>query len=470
MVCLDGAAEQTRAIVTTIAASLAASPLSETVRIVTTGLDTAAHLGNLNAESAPTLADAVALAAATRGSMAASNGRRTFELRSRATGGEAWEPVVLIAAGTRCGRELTDAVVELAQGGGRGVAVLLDHVVPGATAVLRADDDGWCIPTLDVRVLPVGLSDAQVQEVHALLDAADRPLPSEPPLPLHPALPPDLPPSLAPAPDLAPVVCDGPGDALEQPEPFVEQPWRVMVRLLGGVSVTADDGQPIEFERGKSLELMAWLVQHRDRSTRSGARTALWDLDVRGATFTNVVSEARRAIVKVVPLPGDDWIERSQPESLRLHSLVVCDADLVQARLTAARQRPAAAAIAILRPGVELLGDLPFAGTDYLWPDAEGITSALTLLATAAATELAHRYLEVGDVDGVFWATGQGLRVLAGHEELIALRMRAHGMRGDLAGVKVEWDVYERSLLADPWSQGEPSPKLVAIRRELLSR
>ena len=60
--------------------------------------------------------------------------------------------------------------------------------------------------------------------------------------------------------------------------------------------------------------------------------------------------------------------------------------------------------------------------------------------------------------DGVFWATGRGLLVLPGHEELIGLRMRAYAQRGDLAGVRNEWEVYERAIHADPWSSGEPSP------------
>ncbi|MGZ4772103.1 MAG: hypothetical protein ACXV3B_05410, partial [Ilumatobacteraceae bacterium] len=85
------------------------------------------------------------------------------------------------------------------------------------------------------------------------------------------------------------------------------------------------------------------------------------------------------------------------------------------------------------------------------------------------AGALAGRYLAVDDVDGVFWATGQGLKVLAGHEELIALRMRAHARRGDLAGVRGEWESYERAVHADSWSAAEPSPKLVELRRELLS-
>ena len=69
----------------------------------------------------------------------------------------------------------------------------------------------------------------------------------------------------------------------------------------------------------------------------------------------------------------------------------------------------------------------------------------------------------------MFWATGQGLKVLSGHEELIALRMRAHGRCGNLAGVRNEWESYERAIAADPWAAAEPAPKLVALRRELLS-
>ena len=58
--------------------------------------------------------------------------------------------------------------------------------------------------------------------------------------------------------------------------------------------------------------------------------------------------------------------------------------------------------------------------------------------------------------------------MLPGHEELIALRMRAHAARGDLAGVRQEWQSYERALSADSFSAGDPAPKLAALRRELL--
>ncbi|MEX0848128.1 MAG: bacterial transcriptional activator domain-containing protein, partial [Ilumatobacteraceae bacterium] len=192
--------------------------------------------------------------------------------------------------------------------------------------------------------------------------------------------------------------------------------------------------------------------------------------DVRDATFANVVSDARRALARAVaPVEGDEWIGRTLTEHLPLHVLVVSDADVLSARLAASRGLPASEAVAVLEPGVDLIEGLPFAGGDHLWTDAEGITSSLIVLATGAAAELARHHLALGDIDGVFRATGRGLAVLGGHEELIGLRMRAHAMRGNFAGVRHEWAFYERALDADPWSSGDPSPALVSLRRELLS-
>ena len=175
-------------------------------------------------------------------------------------------------------------------------------------------------------------------------------------------------------------------------------------------------------------------------------------------------------MARVIPPPeGDDWIGRTLTEDLPLHPLVLSDADLLSGRIDAARGLPSAEAIEVLRPGLELVTGLAFESSSYLWPDAEGHTSALVLLATGAAIELASHYLALGDIDGVFWATGQGLKVLCGHEELIAMRMRAHAVRGDLAGVRHEWESYERALAADPWAASDPSAKLVALRKELLA-
>jgi hypothetical protein len=157
-------------------------------------------------------------------------------------------------------------------------------------------------------------------------------------------------------------------------------------------------------------------------------------------------------------------------DELSLHEEVIADADVVRRRVERGRTVGGSEAMDLLRPAVELVNELPFTGTSYLWPDAEGITSNLVLLATNATAEYAKLALAAGDVDGVFWATGRGLRVLAGQEALIALRMRAHAEAGDLSGVRLEWEAYERVVNADPWSDGEAAPKLVALRKELLAR
>ena len=441
---LAGTATTAIDIVRALAASLAASPVGETLRMVTHELDIDTHLGNLNAETAETIDAAIDCAAAALGSTpTAIGGRRTFELRARGVGGEAWEPVVVVSGASVHDEAAVMDLVDVSRGGGRGLAAVLIGPIDGAGLTLTAELDVWTVQPLGLQVIPVGLSAGHVSAVHALLDAADRPLAATAD-PFEPASP--------------------------MAASFVETPWHLVVRVLGQVDVTDRDGRSVAFDRGKALELAAWLSMHRERPTRASARTALWDQQVRDATFANVVSDARRAMGRAVTPPtGEEWIERTLTEQLPLHVMVTSDAELLRARLDASRGLPVHEAIELLRPGVEWIADLPFAGTGYLWPDAEGITSALTLLATAAATELARHCLSIGDVDGVFWATGRGLRVLSGHEELIGLRMRAYAQRGDLAGVRSEWEVYERAIHADPWSSGEPSPKLVAIRRELLS-
>jgi LysM domain len=431
-------------IVRCAAASLAVSPFAEASRVFAVGLEVETQLGNLSVESHNSLPTAVEAVRATVGSMApaTSGGVTTFALRAAAHGGEAWEPSMLLVVGVIDPEGLA-SLVPLAGGGGRGVGAMVDRMVPGCGAVLRAADGDFVLEPLGRRVTPVGLSTLEVSAVDNLLELADRPLLVE-----------------------VESILDLPATNVD----FVERQHALVVHVLGHVDVQSAKGEPVGFDRSKSQELVVWLSQHRHRPTRTSARTALWDLAVRDATFSNVVSDARRAMAKVVlPPPGQEWIGRTMNEELPLHDMVVSDAELLAQRVDAARGREARDAIAVLRPGVALIHGMPFAGTSYLWPDAEGITSALVLTATSAAADLAFHYLAMGDIDGVFWSTGQGLKVLAGHEELIALRMRAHAHRGDLAGVRSEWESYERAIHADTWAAAEPSPKLIDLRRELLS-
>lgn len=438
-----------QAILRHLAASLAVSPFLEAARVFTVGLGDVA-LGSPNSEPVDSLDAAVDAALMAVGSTATlAHGATTFAMRAVAAGGEAWEPAVVIAA-TDTGLPHdaglpNDPTLARALAGGRGLAVVADVPIEDGWQLL--DTDGChLLEPLGVRLQPVGLDEAAVADVSALLDQ-----------PVVMAAEP-----IAPAVALAAVCTDV--------APFVERPWALRVSVFGGVEVVARNGAVAQCERSKAVELIVWLGQHRARSTRSSARTALWDVDVRDATFANVVSDARRAMARAVAPPeGEEWIARTLTDELPLHHHVVTDAELLADRLAHAHGLAPLDAIDVLRPGVALLSGMPFAGTGYLWPDAEGATSSLVLLATSAAIELASHYLTVGDVEGVFWASGQGLKVLSGHEELIALRMRAHARRGDLAGVRSEWESYERAIAADPWAAAEPAPKLVALRRELLA-
>lgn len=436
-----------------IAASVSVSPLSEMVQLITCGLNEA-HLGRPASQTARCLDEAIDAAVGHIGAIAAMTNASvsTFALRSQSGSAEAWEPTIVVAANSGQSSEATadldHELVRLTAIGGRGLAIVVDRPVAGARWRLQQRTHDWVLQPLGLAIVPVGLTADEIGCIRELLDASDT--------------------ALLPA-ELTVVTPPTEGATIGDPG-WVEPPWSLMVRILGPVEVCDRMGVVASFERSKALELVVWLSQHRDRSTRTAARTALWEIDVRDATFANVVSDARRALARLsANVDGDEWIPRTLTEQLPMHNNVVTDADFLRMRFELARTQCATDAIDMLRPGLELVRDQAFFGTGYLWTDAEGVTSQLTVLVTSAASVLAGHYLTLGDVDGVFWATGQGLKVLPGHEELIALRMRAHAARGDLAGVRQEWQSYERALSGDSFSSGDPAPKLAALRRDLLS-
>lgn len=444
------------AIVAAVAATLAASVLAEVTTLVGVGVPDDAFLDHRHHRPARTVQDAFAIAADAVGSTARAD-RTTFDLRAHVTSGETWEPAVVLvgaAAGT------------VAPPSNRtGLAVVSASPIHGPSSRLAPERGSWTLRPLGIALTPIGLSADDVVALAAVVDVAE----PEPIIDL------DDDRTMAPAEfdaDDPPVDAGLPvaGDAGDPVGDHVAPlDHALVVRLLGPVSVESADGRPVEFERSKTKELIAWLSTHRDRSTRSNARAALWELDVRDATFSNVVSEARRAMARCVEPPvGDEWLGRTLTDALPLHPLVVTDIDLVEHALESARLQPPARAIDTLRGALDWIRSVPFEGTSYLWPDAEGITSSLVLRAITLTTALADHCLSVGDVDGVFEATSRGLRVLPAHEEMIAVRMRAYAKVGDRAGIRHEWESYERAITADPWSDGEPSPRMLDLRRELL--
>ncbi len=445
---VEAGADQADDIVRAIGSGLATSLDSEVVHLVVASLGVDCLFDHPNVRQLPGVDAAMRAASALVGSTV-EHERSSFDLRTRRTGGEMWEPAVaLFASADRAADTINPPEP------GHGLAVIAacappstSHTTPHGGARLVGHADRWVLEAFGeaISLAPIGVTVDDVADMGEILADAARPIVTE-----RPAVPVDL-------------------DTLVA-DPLRPRPHDIVVGLMGSVTVRTAGGTPGEFERSKTVELIAWLATHRDRATRAAARTALWEMDVRDATFANVVSEARRALGRLVePPPGEEWLARTLNETLPLHERVVTDADLIEERVEHARLAPPGHAIDVLRPAVEMIRGLPFAGTSYLWPDADGITSRFVLLATTATAELAGHALSVGDTDLVFWSTGQGLQVLPGHEELIGLRMRAHARAGDLAGVRQEWESYERVIMADSWSDGEPAPKLLDLRRELLT-
>ncbi|MDA3016991.1 MAG: bacterial transcriptional activator domain-containing protein [Actinomycetota bacterium] len=325
---------------------------------------------------------------------------------------------------------------EFIQLGEYEISLVCLHSTPNSTTCLRVENSQWYMSPHNIPISPFGLSIAQISSLSELFTDTAR-CAEQVSLSAHPTF-------------------ETVGD------------WKVLVRTLGPVDVQLSDGTIIKFEKSKTKELLAWLTNHRSRPTRSAARTALWEFNVADATFTNVISDIRRTLNQTHLLePFEEWIPRTFSDQLPFHVSIVSDGELLQACINRAKNLQPAAAVADLHRGLELVRDLPFAGTGYLWPDAEGITSQLVLTVITAACMAAELDLRRGETDGVFWATAQGLKVLGAHEELFALRMRAHGLRGDLAGVRFEFESYKRAMLSDSLQIIEPSKKLVALCREL---
>jgi hypothetical protein len=449
-------------VVRLVLATLATTPLADELTVLVVGSFAPESLprSRHRLRVVPTTAAALAEAEALTAGMASDRSRSTSTFRLRAAAGqEAWEPVVIVVPPEAEADENFSRLLGLAAAR-RGVAVL-GCGLSDASWRLSVDNGSARIEPVGWSLHPHGLTEAALAALTtALSPAATDALIASVEATVSDGTDDDSSDEsrTAMAPQAEPAKAVGPaGD------------WAIMVRVLGPVDVVDRDGRAVLFDRAKSLELVVWIAQHAATATRAGARAALWDLDVANASFSNVVSEARRALARAVSPPdGQDWIPRTYAERLPLLAGVVLDADLVAAHLARARSLDGEAAIDELRTGLALVRGAPYVGTSYLWPDAEALPSTLTLLATTVAAELATRCLDVGDVEGAFAATGVGLEVLPGHEELVAVRMRAHAQRADRGGIRREFAAYERAVLSDVWAGGEPSAQLASLRQELL--
>jgi len=244
--------------------------------------------------------------------------------------------------------------------------------------------------------------------------------------------------------------------------------WRIIIRVLGVPVVETSEGVTITIGKGKSLELLSWLVEHKNSSTRSAARTALWSENVQDATFSNVVSDLRRSLNSSgEPIENEEWIPRTFTNQMILNEKVVTDAFIIQRFLKLYIDDPSELNRRHLEESFSFVRDLPFAGMNYAWADAEGITTSHVITTLQAAVLLGEYAISVNDTETLFYVTEKGLRVLPGHEELVALRMKGHSKSGNRSAIKLEWEAYARAVEADAWAGGAPSSHLEELAKSL---
>ena len=198
----------------------------------------------------------------------------------------------------------------------------------------------------------------------------------------------------------------------------------VLVRLYGFPLVEGNAGGHAIFRKARALELLAWLVLNRDRMRRSAARTAMWDINCTDATFSTVVSDLRRALAEISGHASDEILPITFSDDLPLAESIFSDFDL----LVQGRQRFLSDPLHSRDEVISILQgvrDLPFAGTNYLWPDLDGSTTRLVVTAIATAQEVATWAVEVGDTEALMTSTTAGLRLLPGDRDLLMLQ-RSH--------------------------------------------
>ena len=213
-----------------------------------------------------------------------------------------------------------------------------------------------------------------------------------------------------------------------QPLPPTMQPsnWRVLARTLGPVDIETLSGTEVRFQRSKSVELLCWLLLHRDRPTVSAARTALWEVDVEDATFHNVLSELRRGLSRVGLAEA---VRRSSKHRLCVSEQIVLDAELLRLSLARLEREESRPALNDVREVLSLVRGLPFEASDFAWADAEGITSSFVWLVNSAIDRVTGLALAMSEKSMAYDAVSIGLRMSPGDERLIATQRELVGER-----------------------------------------
>ncbi len=161
---VGGSGAQADSIVAAIASTLASSVLAEVTTLVGFGVPDEAFLGHRLHVGAQDVASAFAAATNAIG-VTAQQERSTFELRVHATGGDTWEPAVVLI-----GASAGDIP---APPRGTGMALVSGSTIVGPSSRLAPDGDAWVLRPLGLRFVPIGLTDTDLASLASLVEPVE---------------------------------------------------------------------------------------------------------------------------------------------------------------------------------------------------------------------------------------------------------------------------------------------------------
>jgi hypothetical protein len=150
----------------------------------------------------------------------------------------------------------------------------------------------------------------------------------------------------------------------------------------------------------------------------------MWEGTISDSSFATVVSDTRRGLSELCP--GTDprgWIPPTFSDELPLSDLVVSDCDLLRSAMSNFRDNPKMF-LGLVVHHLDSVRDLPFAGTNYRWPDLDGTTTRVVMLVLTAVNEVVEFCIESDDRYTAIQALSAGLRMMPGHDVLLRLQKK----------------------------------------------
>ena len=372
------------------------------------------------------------------------------------------DPLVVI-----CGPDVPEAdvsaLLELAQGGGRGIAVVAtvasDEVstLPSGAHRLHAGADaqaGWLALVGDL-VRPQVLATEEVAAVGALLDSAsdnatlldvefddDGPVGAPPTSTsvvrayAHHTPTTSSAVVILPSGASAPTAPSGTAGGEQHPPQGQNTSSRggarcvpagpeVEVSVLGPVEIR---GASRQFTRAWALELVVYLAMRPNGASNELWATALWPERLMApSSLHSTVSVARRSLGKATD--GSDHLPKSHGR-LALASTVGTDWERFQ-RLADSDE------IEQWRAALELVRGRPFDGLRSAdWAILDGTSPAIESAVVDLSGRLSGAYLRAGDPRGAEWAARRGLMVSPYDERLYRMLLRSADAAGNPSGVE----------------------------------